>query len=91
MDVQVEPGVWTFVADTGVEVRYDGHGTQTVRVDEQGAVVLPALTPQEEIHAVWMVRPGRVPVYRNGQPFDLKRPELWPAGFALVDGGWLQS
>ncbi len=88
MEYVLTPNVWTFVGDTGVEIKYEGAEPQTVRIDEQGAVVLPAITPDEEPISPWMYRAGNVPVTREGQPFDLEHPEWWPGGFTLVNDKW---
>jgi hypothetical protein len=89
MEYELLPNVWTFIGDTGVEIKYEGgNGPQTVRIDEQGAIVLPPIAPEEDPISPWMLRAGNVPVTREGQPFDLEHPEWWPGGFELVDGKW---
>lgn len=86
---QVIPvGVWTWVGGTGVELRYDGPEAPTVTVDDQGAVVLPAFTEDDELSGRWVMRPGPVPVFRADQPIDLNDPQQWPGGYRLVDGRW---
>lgn len=89
-DYEIEPGVWTFVGDTGIELRYDGpDGVQTVYIDMQGALLLPIITPEELSGTpYWMCRAGNVPLTRVEEPFDLEHPEWWPAGFELVNGKW---
>jgi hypothetical protein len=87
----IQPRTWTMVGDTGVEVRYDADSAQTVRTDDQGAIILPPFDPVAEALAPWTVRPGNVPVTRDGQDFDLDHPETWPAGYTLVDGKWLSA
>lgn len=90
MEYVIDPGAWTFVGDTGVEVRYDGaDGPQTLLIDDQGAVLLPAIT-QGELNgdSVWMAREGLVPLTRVNEPFNLEDPQWWPGGFELVNGKW---
>lgn len=90
MIVDIPRGIFTYVADTGVEVRYTGpDDIVQVRIDDQGAVVLPAVVPEEqERDPWWSIVPGLVPTTREGEPFVLDDPEQWPSPFILVDGKW---
>jgi len=89
MEFTINPNVWTFIGDTGVEVKYEGGlGPQTIRIDEQGAVILPPIHAEEDPISPWSYRTGNVPVTREGQPFDLEHEQWWPGGFTFVDGKW---
>jgi|1185.fasta_scaffold22861_2 hypothetical protein len=68
MNWECESMVWARMGTTEVIVRWERPGTQIVRDDEHGAIVLPATEPDEHGESGWQVRTGNVPVYNEGEP-----------------------
>ena len=90
MEQHIEPNVWTAVGDTGIELRWLGAEATTVRVDDHGAVVLPAMTSEEQAGSfLWEGFGDAVPICREDQPLSLV-PGQGPAGFQLVEGRWVR-